>query len=105
MISLGRLALPDSEVLVAPGRSTNHLSFNLLQYVMPPGPTNGGWNARFAKAVAGRLADLSDEVRKAALEACPCLKRYSGGGGGGGSGGGGGGNSNTSFIQYVYICV
>lgn len=42
---------------------------------MPLCPTNGDWNARFAKAVAGRLADLSDEVRKAALEAWPCLKR------------------------------
>ena len=54
------------------------LSFNGLQYdqyVMPLCPTNGDWNARFAKAVAGRLADLSDEVRKAALEAWPCLKR------------------------------
>lgn len=46
---------------------------NMIQYVMPLCPTN--WNARFAKAVAGRLADLSDEVRKAALEAWPCLKR------------------------------
>lgn len=77
VISLGRLALPDSEVLVVPGWSTNHFEFQWLAIwsICDAALSNKWCNARFAKAVAGRLADLSDEVRKAALEAWPCLKR------------------------------
>jgi len=94
VISLGRLALPDSEVLVVPGRSTNQSEFQWLAI----------WSICDA-AVTGMQDLLRLLLVVWQISQMRCVKPPLRPGHVWKDSGGGGGNCNTNFNQYVYDLI